>query len=324
VISFNSSAEYERYKQEIRQRNFADERHDVCPYCNSTNIIIDHQKAEVSCASCGSVLDESQMDLGPEWNAYDKEQRDKRARVGAPLTNTISDRGLVTTIDWRDKDIYGRNIPESNKAQIHRLRKWNKRLRISGAGERNLAFALSELDRESSSLGIPRSVREDAAVIYRSAAKKNLIRGRSIEGVVAACVYTACRRCNIPRTLDEVSEVSRISKKQIGKTYRFLARELKIKLRPTSPIDYISRFGSKLGLSGEAQSKAVQIIKQSIENGLSSGKGPTGIAAAALYIASVLLGEKKTQRQVAEIAGVTEVTIRNRSKELSEHMNIVI
>ena len=300
------------------------EDHKACPVCNSTERFVDNSRAEVCCARCGLVLDENLIDHGPEWRAFDHEQRDKRTRTGAPLTYTISDKGLNTTIDWKDKDIHGHKIPERNKAQIYRLRKWNKRMRVSGAGERNLAFALSELDRDSSRLGIPRSVREDAAIIYRSAAKNKLIRGRSIEVVVASALYAACRRCNIPRTLDEIAIASNVSKKQVGKTYRFLSRELNIKLKPTSPSDYISRFASKLGLSGEVQAKAIEIINKAVKSGLSSGKGPTGVAAAALYIASLLLGERKTQKEVSEISGVTEVTIRNRYKELSEKIDMVV
>ena len=314
-----------KLNNEIGQHDIlSDEDSKTCPVCNSTERFVDNSRAEVCCARCGLVLDENLIDHGPEWRAFDHEQRDKRTRTGAPLTYTISDKGLNTTIDWKDKDIHGHKIPERNKAQIYRLRKWNKRMRVSGAGERNLAFALSELDRDSSRLGIPRSVREDAAIIYRSAAKNKLIRGRSIEVVVASALYAACRRCNIPRTLDEIAIASNVSKKQVGKTYRFLSRELNIKLKPTSPSDYISRFASKLGLSGEVQAKAIEIINKAVKAGLSSGKGPTGVAAAALYIASLLLGERKTQKEVSEISGVTEVTIRNRYKELSEKIDMVV
>ena len=314
-----------KLNNEVGQHNIlSDEDPKTCPVCNSTERFVDNSRAEVCCARCGLVLDENLIDHGPEWRAFDHEQRDKRTRTGAPLTYTISDKGLNTTIDWKDKDIHGHKIPERNKAQIYRLRKWNKRMRVSGAGERNLAFALSELDRDSSRLGIPRSVREDAAIIYRSAAKNKLIRGRSIEVVVASVLYAACRRCNIPRTLDEIAIASNVSKKQVGKTYRFLSRELNIKLKPTSPSDYISRFASKLGLSGEVQAKAIEIINKAVKAGLSSGKGPTGVAAAALYIASLLLGERKTQKEVSEISGVTEVTIRNRYKELSEKIDMVV
>ena len=185
-----------------------------------------------------------------------------------------------------------------------------------------MAFALGEIDRCSSTLGIPRPVREDAAYIYRNAAKKGLIRGRSIESVAATSVYTACRRCEKPRTLEEISEASNVSKKQIGKTYRFILRELKIKLNPTSPSDYSPRFASTLGLSGEVQAKAIAIINKAKDCGLCSGKGPTGLAAAAIYIASVLLNDRRTQSDIADVAGVTEVTIRNRYKELSENLEM--
>ena len=241
---------------------------------------------------------------------------------GYVLHNTIHDKGLSTVIDWRNKDSYGKDLSANKRAQLYRLRKWQRRIRVSDAAERNLAFALSELDRITSKLGLPRHVRENAAIIYRGAVEKGLIRGRSIEGVVAAAIYAACRRCRVPRTLDEIAEASRVDRKEIGRTYRFLARELGIKLTPTNPIDYVPRFASELGLPGEVESKAIQILQQAAEKGLTSGRGPTGVAAAAIYIASVLLGCRKTQREVAEVAGVTEVTIRNRYKELTEHLDI--
>lgn len=241
---------------------------------------------------------------------------------GFVLHNTIHDKGLSTVIDWRNKDSYGKDLSANKRAQLYRLRKWQRRIRVSDAAERNLAFALSELDRITSKLGLPRHVRENAAIIYRGAVEKGLIRGRSIEGVVAAAIYAACRRCRVPRTLDEIAEASRVDRKEIGRTYRFLARELNIKLTPTNPIDYVPRFASELGLPGEVESKAIQILQQAAEKGLTSGRGPTGVAAAAIYIASVLLGCRRTQREVAEVAGVTEVTIRNRYKELTEHLDI--
>ena len=315
----NGLSEKEQMKEDVAEM---EKKETQCPECGSTKLINDHERGEVVCGNCGLVIDDNIVDMGPEWRAFDHEQRDKRTRVGAPITYTIHDKGLSTMIDWRNKDIYGRDIPARNRAQWYRLRKWQRKIRISGATERNLAFALSELDRDSSRLGLPRSVRESASVVYRNAVENKLIRGRSIEGVVAASLYAACRRCKVPRTLDEIADVSRVSKKEVGRTYRFLTRELHIRLPPTSPIDYVPRFASELNLSGVVQSKAIEIINQAMENGLTSGRGPTGVAAAALYIASVLLGERKTQRDVADIAGVTEVTIRNRYKELTEQLDM--
>ncbi|RLI84976.1 MAG: transcription initiation factor IIB [Archaeoglobales archaeon] len=297
---------------------------EVCPECGSPRLIRDYRRGEFICQDCGLVIEETYIDAGPEWRAFDSEQKEKRSRVGAPVTYTIHDKGLSTIIDWSNKDYYGKSISVRNRAQLFRLRKWQRRIRISNATERNLAFALSELDRMASALGLPKSVRETAAVIYRKAVDKNLIRGRSIEGVVAAALYAACRQAGVPRTLDEIATYSRVDRKEIGRTYRFIARELGLKLMPTSPADYVPRFCAALGLSGDVQKKAIEIIKKAEEKELTSGRGPTGVAAAAIYIASILGGERRTQREVAEVAGVTEVTIRNRYKELAERLGIEI
>ncbi len=295
-----------------------------CPECRSKSLTRDYERAEIVCNDCGLVIDEKIMDLGPEWRAFDFEQRVKRSRVGAPMTYTIHDKGLSTVIDWRNKDSYGKDIAPRKRAQIYRLRKWQQRIRVSNATERNLAVALTELDRVASKLTLPKNVRETASVVYRRAVEKGLIRGRSIEGVAAASLYAACRQCKVPRTLDEIADSAKLNRKEIGRTYRFVARELNINLNPTTPIDYVPRFGSELKLSGEVQSKAIEILKKAMDQELTSGRGPTGVSAAAIYIASVLLGDRRTQREVADVAGVTEVTIRNRYKELAERLDIEI
>jgi transcription initiation factor TFIIB len=295
-----------------------------CPECGSNHLSKDYSRAELVCRNCGLVLDEDIIDHGPEWRAFDSEQREKRARTGAPMSYTIHDKGLSTVIGWKNRDSYGKSIPTRNRAQIFRLRKWARRIRISNATERSLAIAFSELDRMASGMGLPRSVRETAAMIYRKAALKKLVRGRSIEGVITAALYAACRQCHVPRTLDEISNIAHISRKEIGRTYRYVSRELGLKLLPTSPEDYISRFCSELKLSGDVRAKTLEILQEAAHRELTSGRGPTGIAAASLYIASVLCGERRTQREVADVAGVTEVTIRNRYKEIAEKLDIAI
>ncbi|ALM74949.1 transcription initiation factor IIB [Thermococcus barophilus] len=293
-----------------------------CPICGSVRLIYDPERGEIVCTACGYVVAQNIIDSGPEWRAFDADQRVKRGRVGAPMTMMIHDKGLSSTIDWKNKDIHGHDISGTMRAKMYRLRKWQRRIRVSDAAERNLAFALSELDRMASQLGLPRNIKEMAAALYRKAVMERLIRGRSIEGVTAACLYAACRMAKVPRTLDEIEEVARVDKKEIGRSYRFIARELHLRLTPTSPIDYVSRFADQLGLSERTKNRAVKILQKAIKLGLTSGRGPMGVAAAALYIASVLEGEKKTQREVAEVAHVTEVTVRNRYKELVERLNI--
>lgn len=295
-----------------------------CPECGSTHLTRDYERGELICEDCGFVIEDNFIDQGPEWRAFDMEQGEKRARTGAPMTMTLHDKGLSTEIGWKNKDSYGKNIPTRNRSQLYRLRKWQRRIRVSNATERNLAFALTELDRMASALGLPRNVRETAAVIYRKAVEKNLIRGRSIQGVVAASLYGACRQVGVPRTLDEIANVANVGRKEIGRTYRFMTRQLQLRLMPTKPDDYIARFCSELGLSGEVQAKAYELLQMAAEKELTSGRGPTGVAAAAIYIASILTNNRRTQREVAEVAGVTEVTIRNRYKELTERLDLVV
>jgi transcription initiation factor TFIIB len=280
----------------------------------------DYECAEIVCMDCGYVVDAKIADRGPEWRAFDDEQRSKRTRVGAPLTYTIHDKGLSTTIDWHDRDIYGKSLSPGQKAQVYRLRKWQRRIRVSDATERNLAFALSEITKISNNLNLPKNILETASVIYRKAVKERLIRGRSIQGVTSAALYLACRQCGLPRTLDEIAQASNVHKKEVGRSYRFLIKELNYSIPPLKPSQYITKFSNQLTMQGKVEEIAHKILASAKELKLTSGRGPTGIAAAASYIASVLTGERKTQREIAEIAQVTEVTIRNRYKELVERL----
>ena len=295
-----------------------------CPECGSTRLMRDYECAEIVCMDCGFVVAAKLADRGPEWRAFDDEQRAKRARVGAPLTFTIHDKGLSTMIDWHDRDIYGKRLSPGQKAQIYRLRKWQRRIRVSDATERNLAFALSEISKIANSLSLPKNILETASVIYRKAVKERLIRGRSIQGVTAAAIYVACRQCGLARTLDEIAQASNINKKEVGRSYRFLVKELDYFIPPLKPSQYVTKFSNQLTMQGKVEEIAHKILTAAKELKLTSGRGPTGIAAAASYIASVLTGERKTQREIAEIAQVTEVTIRNRYKELVERLQFII
>ena len=291
-----------------------------CPECSSTRLMRDYECAEVVCMDCGFVITAKIADRGPEWRAFTNEQRAKRTRVGAPLTYTIHDKGLSTMIDWHDRDIYGKSLSPGQKAQVYRLRKWQRRIRVSDATERNLAFALSEITKIANNLNLPKNILETASVVYRKAVKEGLIRGRSIQGVTAAAVYLACRQCKLARTLEEIAQASNVNKKEVGRSYRFLVRELDYFVPPLKPSQYITKFSNQLTMQGKVEEIAHKILATAKELKLTSGRGPTGIAAAASYIASVLTGERKTQREIAEIAQVTEVTIRNRYKELVERL----
>ncbi len=293
-----------------------------CLECGSEHLFRDYERGELICNDCGIVLEDSLIDQGPEWRSFDSEQDERRTRTGSPMTSLSHDKGLATEISWSNKDYYGKRIPHKNMAQIYRVRKWHQRIRVSNAAERNLSLALQMLNDNGGKLGIPKDIKETAALVYRRAVEKNLIRGRSIESIVCASLYAACRMVNLPRTLDEISKASEVNKKKIGKAYRHLAKELSLNLKPTTPYSYVAQFCSKLDLDKQAIVISEDIVRKSIESGISSGKGPTGVAAASIYIASVLVGKPRTQKEVARVSGVTEVTIRNRYKKISKALDI--
>lgn len=289
-----------------------------CQECGSINLFVNRDKGEIICKDCGLVLEDKMVEFGQEWREFEGDSGDdNKRRTGAPMTYTQFDQGLGTEVGQR-ADLFQLGSKDRNK--FFRLRKWQ--YRISTAIERNLKLALAELKRVSSFLKLPKMVEEEAAMIYTQAVQRGLVRGRSMESVVSGALYAACRRHEVPRTLDELSEASGIEKKEIGRTYRFVTRELGITILPSNPVDYIARFASSLKLTAETQSRAVEILEQAQKAELTSGRGPTGIAAAALYVAALMHGEKRTQREVADVAGVTEVTIRNRYKELLDKLKL--
>ena len=287
-----------------------------CPECKSVDLTYDEQRGEIICNECGLIVEEKMVDTGQDVGGqFDKS--DKKGRGGAPISIQKFDKGLTTNVG-EISDIY--KLEGGQTRKFLRLKKWQER--VSTSIERNLRLAMAELRRVASFLNLPSVVRDEASRVYNFVLQRGLVRGRSMESVIAACIYAACRSYNIPRTLDEIAAASDVERKEIGRTYRFIVRKLKIKVTPSSPKDYISRFSSILHLSPKTQNEALRILKRADISELTSGRGPAGIAAAALYVAALMNDEKKTQREVADVAGITEVTIRNRYKELIERLGL--
>jgi len=310
----NQRIQSQRQETEETESN---EETNECPECGGL-VIQDEEHGESVCMDCGLVVEEDGIDRGPEWRAFDSAEKDQKSRVGAPTTNTMHDKGLSTNIDWRDKDAYGNSLSSNQRQKMQRLRKWNERFRTRDAKERNLKQALGEIDRMASALGLPDNVRETASVIYRRALEEDLLPGRSIEGVSTSCVYAAARQAGVPRSLDEIAEVSRVEKAEIARTYRYVVRELGLEVQPADPESYVPRFASSLELSDEAEHRARELLQTAKNKGVHSGKSPVGLAAAAVYAAALLTNEKTTQAKVSEVADISEVTIRNRYHELLE------
>ena len=244
-----------------------------CPDCHSTKIIYDHIRGESVCGACGVVVSQSTIDLTQEWRAFTDDQRSRRARTGAILTPTKHDQGITTEIGKGRGELF--KVSSKKRAQYYRLTKWHKRLIKSR--DRNLSFAFSELQRLISVLHLSKAVHEKVAKLYQQAVNKGLVRGRSTESIIAALLYTTCREEGAPRTLDEIAKTSGINKKDIGKTYRYIARKLNIRILPAKAQDYVPRFGSLLNLSERVQVKAVSVLDDASKFDVTSGKGPIGV-----------------------------------------------
>ncbi len=296
-----------------------------CPECGGTDVVQDMEKGERICATCGLVLSDHRIDTGPEWRAFTSDEKDARSRAGAPTNYAIHDKGLSTMIDWRDHDSSGKKFSAKKRSEIYRLRKWQIRTRVHSSVDRNLAQAMSELERLSSQLGLTKSIKELAALLYRKLIVRRLARSRSIDAMVGAAIYAACRLRESPRSLEEISRHSRVTKKKIGQHYRLLVEKLKLRMPISDPSNYVPRFITQLGLPGEVQQKVLEILAQAKEKRtLVTGRDPRGLAAAAIYIASILTDHRVTQRDIAVAAGVTEVTVRNRYKELVNKLKITM
>jgi len=295
----------------------AREETDVCPECGG-DLAFDAEHGETACRECGLIVEEDAIDPGPEWRAFDPGERDRKSRVGAPTTNMMHDKGLSSVIDWKNQDAYGNSLSPERRRRMERLRTWDERFRTRSHKERNLKQALGEIERMASALDVPDDVRETASVVYRRALEEDLLPGRSIEGISTAALYAAIRQTGTPRSIDEVTAVSRVDDQEVKRAYRYVVRELDLAVGPTDPERYVPRFAGDLDVSGEVERRARELLETARQQAVHSGKSPVGLAAAALYAAAQLTNEPVTQSEVSEVADVSEVTIRNRYQELLE------
>lgn len=282
-----------------------------CPACGSRGMVTDENNGELFCGKCGFVVTDKIADTGAEWRSFSNDETN-RTRVGAGTSLTMHDMGLSTVIGAANKDSTGKPLSASVKSSIERLRTWDSRTQAHSSADRNLRQALNEMDKLKDKLALTDAVVEKAAYIYRKAMEKKLVRGRSIQGLVAACLYASCRNTETPRTLDDIASGINIRRKDVARCYRLIFRELELKMPVVDPVRGVSRIASIAALSEKSKRRAVEILDKAKKMGMVAGKDPMGIAAAALYLACISTGEIKSQKDISVASGVTEVTIRNR------------
>jgi transcription initiation factor TFIIB len=281
-----------------------------CPRCNKDAIITDAETNERVCSNCGlcTVIESAQYEI--------RERPFQGENSGPEISITKPGMGLPTTMDRRDKDASGANI--SDRSAMKRLRTWDSRSQALDPEDRNLKQAMIELKTFAEKIGAPPVAIERAAYIYRKALEKNMIRGRSITGMILGSLYAACRGLGIPKTLKDLAAVSTVKRKDIGRCYRLLLRDLELMMAVPTPEGYIPRIASRAGLSEPVKREAYGILKGAAEKGIPPGKAPMGLAGAALYVACLKMGVGRTQKDIAVAAEITEVTIRNRFKSLEQ------
>ncbi len=282
-----------------------------CPACGDKKLVTDQNTGELFCGKCGLVVTEKVSDTGAEWRSFANDETN-RTRVGAGTSLTMHDMGLSTIIGTQNKDSTGKPLTSAMKSSIERLRTWDSRTQAHSSADRNLRQALNDMDKLKDKLALTDAVIEKAAYIYRKAMEKKLVRGRSIQGLVAACLYASCRNTETPRTLDDIAKGINIRRKDVARCYRLIYRELELKMPVVDPVKGVSRIASIAKLTEKSKRKAVTILEKAKKLGIVAGKDPMGIAAAALYLACISTGEVKSQKDISIASGVTEVTIRNR------------
>ncbi len=284
----------------------------VCPKCLGTQIIRDNEVGEEVCSQCGLVISNVVVDAGAEWRAYEFNELG-RSRVGQALTPSLYDQGMSTSFSCL-RDGAGKPLKIDAIEKMHRLRKYDNHSKVNDTQARNLSIAMGELSKLTTAIHLPENAKNNAALLYRKALDKDMIRGRSIDSFVAACVYATCRMYGIPRPLKVIADESHRDLGEVGRTYRLLLKEFGMRMPLNESEKYVPNFASKLRLMRVTEQQAVEILREAKARWELSGKDPRGLAAAALYLACLKNGEKRTQKEVAKVAGTTEVTLRNRVK----------
>jgi transcription initiation factor TFIIB len=293
----------------------------TCSSCNNNTgqIITDSESGEIICRNCGMVMLDNVQESRPEWRSFTTDEvNNSRSRTGMPTSLARHDKGLATIIGRANKDASGQVLDAAMRTTMERLRTWDFRTQAHTSTDRNLRQAFSELGRLKDKLGLPDSVIEKTAYIYRKVQERGLVRGRTISSVLAAAAYIACREMGMSRTLDDIADLNNIKHKELARTFRLLVLELDLKVPMIDPMKCVVKVANKAKLSEKTKRQAMNIMHDIIKSGASAGKDPMGLAGSVIYMSSLNTGETITQMDIADAAGVTEVTIRNRYKDIKK------
>jgi transcription initiation factor TFIIB len=295
----------------------------ICTQNNGIHgpLVTDSIRGEILCGSCGLVLMDKVEDSGPEQRSFTMEEYAEKSRTGLGSVLSIDDKGLSTVIGSQNKDAAGNSISPYMKYTFNRLRTWDNRSKTNVV-ERSLRSAFVILNTLKSKLDLSDAIVERAAYLYRKALTKKITRGRSIAGIMLASLYAACRETNASRTLQDIASAGNITVKDLSRNYRTLFNVLELKLESYDSVDFVARISSTVGLGEKTKRGALDILNKAKEKGITDGKNPISLAAAALYLSCVINDEKVSQKNIASASGISSVTIRNVGKLIRKSLEL--
>ena len=283
--------------------------------CKKHELVTDIQTGEIACSNCGIVSSEPIIDLGAEMSGGSSADYQNNSRVGAKRSLKMIDMGLSTLIEAKDKDVTGKSLSVENRRMFYRLRMWDRNSR-SAVTSKSFQKAFTLLDAIGSKLGLPESVVEESAYLFRKIAARKILAGRSTAAMLSATIYATCRITDTPRTLQDISDAANIKKKVLQRTYRFLAKEMDISPESYTPSEFVTRIAKELALSEKTQRLSFKILDLCAKKYVSTSKNPMAMAAAAIHLAATTNAEKVSQLKISKVSGISAVTIRERRKEI--------
>ncbi len=281
--------------------------------CKSSNIVTDYHTGEIACSNCGAVCSERVFYTGPESTG----EHYNESRTGQKISLKMVDMGLSTIIESKDKDVTGRDLSSENKRMFYRLRMWDRNSRYA-LSTKSFQKAFILLDGMAGRLGLPEPIVEQTAHFFRKMVAKKILSGRSTTSALCAAIYITCRLTNTPRTLQDIATAGNIKKKNLQKIYRFIIKKMDITPVAYSPIEFVPRIAKSIPVSERTERCALDILDIAQRKNITTSKNPVAMAAAAIHLASIINAENISQVKIADVSGISAVTIRDRTREIRQ------
>lgn len=281
----------------------------MCKDCRNPvpNIIEEFSNGDLVCGDCGMVLGDRIIDTRSEWRTFSNEEGSDPSRVGAATNPLMDGPQLDTSI----------KVNGGNTLIAKTLNKVMNRTNNTKA-VRSKVQAYKDITALCEAAGLSKSVIDVAKLCYSKVEQATNLKVQVRTGLLAACIFCACRQEGVPRTFREVSAYTKVPKEDIGKCYKSIVPILTMNggPKPTAGEDLMSRFCSFLNLPMEVQTAAAGLAKKARTIDSVAGRSPVSVAAASIYFMAHLFKFPKTLNEISEVSGVSTSTVRVTYKAL--------